>query len=261
MRIAHFLPALAFLAVSSAPASAGDLNKIDRAIPKEPVYKNQPAYCLLVFGSEARTRVWLVLDGQVLYVDRSGSGDLSQQADKVVAETPNSSYSAGDILEAERRTKHTCLVIRPHKGGSMTVSVMTEGKYRQQSGPVLFAGRPQQAPIIHFNGPVSVRFVSAVADTDRGQVETPVANLSPREQLLLQLNKNSHLAGERRQTKAISLFAIMGTLGLGEGTFATYKARDILGQPNARLAVEAAFPNQDGKAKPILVKGFLQPDS
>src|SRR5438067_566227 len=46
-------------------ASAGfaaDLAKIDRTIVKEPAYKSAPKYCLLVFGPEAATRVWLVLD-------------------------------------------------------------------------------------------------------------------------------------------------------------------------------------------------------
>jgi hypothetical protein len=48
---------------------------------------------------------------------------------------------------------------------------------------------------------------------------------------------------------------------VGEGTFVTYNARDILGQPNERVGVEAAFQNRDAKGTPIAVHGFLQPDS
>ena len=54
-----------------------DLTKVDRTIAKEPAYKTKPRYCLLVFGPEPKIRVWLVLDGDVLYVDRNGNGDLT----------------------------------------------------------------------------------------------------------------------------------------------------------------------------------------
>ncbi len=59
-------PILAMLGLLlGSPTSASDLNKIERSILKEPVYKAKPRYCLLVFGPEARARVWLVLDGNV----------------------------------------------------------------------------------------------------------------------------------------------------------------------------------------------------
>src|SRR5215510_10605392 len=60
-----------------------DLTKVDRTIAKEPAYKTKPKYCLLVFGPKAKTRVWLVLDGDVLYVDRNGNGDLTDANERV----------------------------------------------------------------------------------------------------------------------------------------------------------------------------------
>ena len=63
---------------------AADLNKIDRTIAKEPVYQSKaPRYCLLVFGPEAKTRIWLVLDGDLVYVDRNGNGDLTDSGERV----------------------------------------------------------------------------------------------------------------------------------------------------------------------------------
>jgi hypothetical protein len=44
---------------------------------KRLAYKAKPKYCLMVLGREARRRVWLVLDGDTLYVDRSGNSLLS----------------------------------------------------------------------------------------------------------------------------------------------------------------------------------------
>lgn len=44
---------------------------------KEPKYQHEPRYALLVFGPNRDTPIWLVLDGEVLYVDRLGTGDLT----------------------------------------------------------------------------------------------------------------------------------------------------------------------------------------
>src|SRR4029077_17075723 len=66
------------------PNAQTDLSKIDRRIAKEPVYQTKtPKYCLLVFGPEAKHRIWLVLDGDTLYVDRNGNGDLTEKSEKV----------------------------------------------------------------------------------------------------------------------------------------------------------------------------------
>src|SRR5262245_36000407 len=256
MRKLSFICALFMANIAAVTAAAADLIKIDRTIAKEPVYQNKPKYWLLVFGPDAKTRVWLVIDGDVLYVDRNGNGDLTEKGERMALMAPE-----GEITEPDCGTKHTALRVTPQKDGRKLVSLMAEGKYRQRSGPVTFAGRSQDAPIIHFNGPVSVRFSSAVAYTNRGKAGSSAVDLSPKERLLQQLGKDIPLPGERRPNKVVSLGAVLGTPGLGEGTFVTYRARDILGQPNEQIVVEAAFPHQDAKTKPIRVQGFLQPDS
>ena len=76
MRSLYLWTTVAFL-TAQLPGYATDLSKIDRTIGKEPAYQSKPKYCLVVFGPEAKTRVWLVLDGDVLYVDRNGDGDLT----------------------------------------------------------------------------------------------------------------------------------------------------------------------------------------
>ena len=76
MNSSCFLAVLTCISFGAASLSATDLTKIDRKITKEPAYKFKPKYCLLVFGPEARTRVWLVLDGDTLYVDRNCNGVL-----------------------------------------------------------------------------------------------------------------------------------------------------------------------------------------
>lgn len=77
--------AVGWLMAGSAAAGAP---KIDRTIGKEPVYQTaDPRYCLLAFGPAGSHRVWLVLDGDTLYVDRNGNGDLTNPGEKVAAET------------------------------------------------------------------------------------------------------------------------------------------------------------------------------
>jgi hypothetical protein len=76
-------------------AAAADLKQIDRTIAKEPKYTGKPGYCLLVFGAEAKHRVWLVQDGDALYVDRNGNGDLTEAGEKVTAPKPQPGDTAG----------------------------------------------------------------------------------------------------------------------------------------------------------------------
>src|SRR5262245_45254002 len=81
MNFPELLLALPLLGPLAAPPRAADLSAIPRAITKEPAYKTKPKYCLVVFGPEARKRVWVVLDGDVLYVDKNGNGDLTEKGE------------------------------------------------------------------------------------------------------------------------------------------------------------------------------------
>jgi hypothetical protein len=77
-----------------------DLAKLERRIGKEPIYKGKPGYLLLVFGADAKHRVWLVLDGETLYVDRHATGDLSQPECCVKGEAddyPERLFKVGDL--------------------------------------------------------------------------------------------------------------------------------------------------------------------
>src|SRR5262245_568479 len=161
-----------------------DLSKIDRTIGKEPAYRTKsPKYCLLLFGPEAKTRVWLVHDGDKLYVDRNGNGDLTEEGEEVKAvEQRSNRYSTteGERVESwswkfdigavrEGKLKHDALVItmahgehipkegKPRVVGHTFVAVKLEGKRQQTAyGSFAFARRPQDAPVVHFNGPLTI---------------------------------------------------------------------------------------------------------
>ncbi len=186
----RFLPALAGLLLAWGTAGAAELTKIDRGIAKEPAYQGKPSYCLLAFGPGAKTRVWVVQDGDVLYVDRNANGDLTDADERVKTNGPSSefcNFQAGDIRDGalthsqlvvtRRRADERYIAdakewdrikrahpepwiwtvgvtaersVQPDDGLPKTVSYIANG---DGLGFLLFGDRPQDAPVIHFNGP------------------------------------------------------------------------------------------------------------
>ncbi|MFO0811711.1 MAG: WD40 repeat domain-containing protein [Gemmatales bacterium] len=80
-----FLPLIPTLA-------AQDLQSIQRKLVKEPTYQSTPEYGLLVLGAKQQ-KVWFVRDGNILYVDRFGTGDLTRPEARVLANVKESSPS------------------------------------------------------------------------------------------------------------------------------------------------------------------------
>jgi hypothetical protein len=241
MTIAHLLSALALLAVGSAPAAA-DLTKIDRTIAKEPAYKSKPRYCLLVFGPQAKFRVWLVIDGDTLYVDRNGNGDLTEPGEAVARRPGGSFDEAGSITEPDG-TRHTGLQLQVVQAGAFLIALRVEGKRLQcvqmecvtrgqnPAGSQLFAAQAAAAPIIHFNGPLTMKVIPQ---------ETRVWD-----------THYSH--------RVVEVVAWLGTPGLGNGTFASIGTGEFL-DDRPGPTVEIELPNKTPGGKSIRVKDRLAPD-
>src|SRR5262249_15995750 len=109
----------------------------------------------------AKTRVWLVLDGETLYIDRSGNGDLTEKGGRVEKKKGKlAQFEAGDILDVDGKTKHTNVIVmqQTEEGETLTfVTAMVGGKHMfmaglDSGGLLQFAEKPQDAPIIHFGG-------------------------------------------------------------------------------------------------------------
>jgi hypothetical protein len=183
--------ALTAMLLAAPAAAASDLGKIDRTIAKEPAYQTkEPRYCLLVFGPEARFRVWLVQDGDVLFVDRNGNGDVTESGERVdksqgeagnrrfevgelvdgalrhaipyVMEFPATEDFVGDAKEVARiKGKHekainTWISIRAERPDSDDRPLPKHIQYIVNGdglGYLAFADRAQDAPVVHLNGP------------------------------------------------------------------------------------------------------------
>jgi hypothetical protein len=194
------LLAVASLAlVSSAPArpegegpgkagpevKAGRPGLVNPGPRKEPTYRGgSPNYCLFLFGTEAKTRVWLVFDGDDLFIDRNANGDLTEEGEKVVPkekeEVPGGTtryvFQAGPVTEADGKTRHPSLVFMADRGKDgrwslYSTTVHVRGKYGETvltpQRPVrVVAGRPaaglplgtrpKEAPVLHFHAPLTL---------------------------------------------------------------------------------------------------------
>src|SRR5262249_56361360 len=135
MRVPIFLPAA--MALLAPLTQAADLARIERKIAKEPAYQTKsPKYWLLVFGLDAKTRVWLVQDGDTLYVDRKGNGDLTGDGKRVKAEQKSEdmrSFEVGD-LKLDGLT-HTGLSVIQMKARQEVVGNEQEWKRLKKIGP------------------------------------------------------------------------------------------------------------------------------
>jgi hypothetical protein len=182
------------LSLCVTPLSAQDLTKVDRTIRKEPAYESKaPKYCLLVFGPEAKHRVWLVQDGDTLYIDRNGNGDLTNTGEKVArskdagAKEGPCVFEVGDLPEGKLLHKDFRIEVSklklkgdgeellqqhlakhpqaPAYAVMLAVEMpgwqsIGEGKRLYQIaisfdhlGVLAWSDRPATAPVLHFRGP------------------------------------------------------------------------------------------------------------
>lgn len=241
---------------AAAPAGPGDhapavLARIDRAIAKEPAYQSEtPRYCLLAFGPDAKFRVWLVQDGDVLYVDRNGNGDLTEPGERIEktrGEAGSRRWEGIELTDGPR--KHTITSVsemtltedsvadakefarlkgKRDRAVNMWIDVRAErpaGDDRplprhigyvingDGTGYLAFADRPRDAPVSHLNGPWGFGLQDI----------------------------HQHLVAGRQTMLQLGV----GTPGAGPGTFAFVQYPDTI--PNdAHPVGEFAFPAADG---------------
>jgi hypothetical protein len=209
------------LLLAALPANAADLGKIDRTLKDEPKLATKtPAYCLIVFGPEAKTHVWLVRDGDVLHVLDSPDGKAAKRWRQVKGSY--NSFSLGDVWEDGGKTQHKNLryyfntrFVRLSIGGGTRVQVAG----RDYHGKLEFAASPKDAPVVHFNGPLTLDLFWDQEPWYGGQYA--------------------------------SLDVVVGTRGVGKGTFAAIHCAAY--PKGAWPSAVIEYPARDG-GKPIVAK-------
>ena len=232
---ALFFQAMLVVAPSyAADLSQLDLTKIERRIVEEPEYKSQsPEYCLVVFGMKAERRVWLVRDGNALHVDLNGNGILGEAGERFTSRS--SSRPSFDVPLTSKATKST---------NRLLVSMYSTGtRLRFLGSPMQYVGfakatkphfgrAPATAPIINFNGPLSLERYA--------------------EPVTLPPNPTS---SSYRKT---SLRLMVGSKGLGEGTFAALHCKSCKhkGDLAATIQYPAQLSNQKGNTQTVRLKFY-----
>jgi hypothetical protein len=234
--------ALLALLLPCSPTQATDLGRVDRTIRKEPAYQSrQPRYGLLVLGPKAETRLWLVFDSvpdplrpgkarDYLYVDRNGNGDLTEPGERVEAvvrkrtvnvsfkpysyEEPLLEFAIGDV-QGHKAVK---VMVEWYRGKERPATISaTSGGRPQDSGAVVFAASPKDAPVVHIGGRLTF-----------GLQGSPTFE-----------------RGKERE-----LYVYLGTPGLGDGTFATLGIGDV--PRELHPVVEIGFPGGGPPVKVVL---------
>ena len=212
----------ALLLASGSGTWAADLAKIDRTIHHELAYQSKaPKYCLLVFGPAAQTKVWLVVDGDTLYVDETGNGDL-RVAKQVRLSEYGSWFKAGKIRVADNQTIYNSSgdwFYSPKKD-LLRIDLRTSDGWKYAAFPRL-ADHPRKAPVVHFGGPLTLT----------------LGRQSP---------KLLH-PGDKLQ-----LAPLLGTRGVGEGTFAAI--RTIPGVADQCPQADIEFTPKRTTGAPIMIR-------
>jgi hypothetical protein len=221
------------LALGAAPASAdADLTMIDRTIARQPAYQSgSPRYCLLVFGPEAATRVWLVLDGDRLFIDRNGDGDLTGDGESVPVkkdrQDQSASIEAGPITARAGVAPNTRVELL-WSDKAVRIYCSADGKPAQRAGSdgagdLRFGDSPQAAPVVHFHGALTL-YPDEPYTFKRGEDPT-------------------------------EFYAFLGTRGLGAGSFACISYQDV--PRNVHPVAEITFPAASAGSAPVVRRVVL----
>lgn len=257
----RLITAFIVVALGQSSVVAGDLDKLDRAIAKEPAYQGKPKYGLLVFDRAGKERVWLVQDGSTLYVDRQGNGDLTDPKNKVAAKKNEEgggdaelTFEVGDVTVGGRTHKELKVYLTPLKSyadsslgklpetkaalvknpdamvASLSLDVEVPGmKGGGSGGRVLFIAGPRDLAGL-------LRFADAPA-------KAPVIHLGG------PLHVTFRTEGPKmRIGRDADVIVVVGTRGIGPGTLAVIGYEDTI-PTSANPTAEVTFkPAKDGDA-------------
>jgi hypothetical protein len=199
--------ALGCLLLLGSLVHATDLSQIDRKITAIPKFgAEEQFYAILVLGPEATTRVWFIADGDNLYVDKNGNGDLTDDGEPVHA----TASSQGTFVPLSRSWKVGALGVSPrytdveasiallnpswrpaatagnreHMERFMegvgkiphvnlsSIHVMIDGKLHQ-FGHAMFRTSPDAAPVFHADAPLTLGLVESILPTVLRRGEKP----------------------------------------------------------------------------------------
>ncbi len=259
----HAIAFIGLLCFGSLSAAAVDLAALDKRIGNEPKYEGKPAYLLLALGPNAEHRVWLVLDGKRLYVDREGRGDIAKAGPPVEATGVYPTFRVGDVKVGDQVYRDLQVVLYPTK------VFRRESEAISPSVKEFLAANPDGHLV---TVAVDVPLAKPLPDL-RGGEHSHLRHWASRwdsNGVLVFADKPEaasviHFGGswtvwpdaDQRLTRgrAEDLTVRVGTPGHGPGTFA-YIPYDFLISPAGKPHVTIEYPTADGQVR--VAKQFLE---
>lgn len=256
-----------------------DLAAIPRVLVREPAYRTRaPKYALLALGPRAEARVWLVWDGDVLYVDRNGDGDLTEPGKRVTAKPPEddedpwTTFPAGDLSVGGKTHRGLRVSFKSVGEDARAFQVDLSTAFAELRGPaeegglifqtagwqdgdelLQFADRPADAPVLHFGGPLQVRLArwARVVESDPDEPFRQEVN-----RLLPARMRRHPLPPGFCGNKQIA--AHVGTPGLGPATFAIINLSQALHGPRGYPRADVLFAPDPPGGGPVPATFELQ---
>jgi hypothetical protein len=251
----------------SVGAASADPPRTDRPIGKEPVYQSKaPKYGLLLFGPQGTDRVWLVHDGNTLYVDRNGNGDLTDPGEKVTAqqkpgrdpEEDGYSFDVGELTVGGRTHKGLRVSFVPLKRYADSLGKRPDVKAVLAKDPKALAvrlGVDVEVPgikgggvggrVAFSAGPFDLSGVLQFADTPAA---APAVFLGGPLQVTFYAERPTLRVG-----RSSDFVLVVGTPGVGPGTFAMIAYEDTI-PPAVKPVAELTLPPAKPGAPPVKAK-------
>jgi hypothetical protein len=154
------------------------LDGIERRITKEPKYTSTPRYALLILGTHADSKVWMVEDGSVLYIDKNGNGDLTDDGPPISHSKVRTFQD--DKGAANRDCEYALDEFQPLGGSRQSDFCLRRWNYGDKEDEyglslklddhtpmyagwfgTFWASSPEKASLVHFGGPlkpITLRF-------------------------------------------------------------------------------------------------------
>jgi hypothetical protein len=259
----RYLISLILLAACGS-AIAADLAAVDRRIEKEPKYAGQPRYCLLVFGRQAKNRVWIVQDKDTLYVDRNGNGDLTEADEKVSAKKSSPgdgdggrSFEVGELKVGGKTHVGLTVNLSPLKDlaanpNLMAIPHVASAVRKHPSEMTGMISIDVECESLKGGGPAGrVSYMISLFDTRgvfqlaRKPADAPIIHLDGPLEVTFYANKPTWTGGRPQDT-----ILCVGTPGHGPGTFAMLKYEDTI-PPGKNPTIEATYVPKDPAGKPV----------
>ena len=228
---------LLFVCCFVAEARAGDLRTFDRSIKKEPAYQGKPQYCLLVFGPEGKNRVWLVRDGDILYVDRNGNGDLTEGGKRIQGKR-------GAVTRSDAPRQRTQFFVEGITGARGEKLGFVYEYYQDRTiGDFLFLYEDFQIGPIQLMGK-RVQGVTGEFDFSAKRAECPIYHFQG-PLTFRRVGQRTFVRGEETE----DLIVRIGTPGVGKESFAKIETDCV--PEDVHLKAEIFFPGKTAADAPI----------